>query len=641
MVMSAVSCLLGFLSIQSALYSVDCKSNSAVLDSFGQTLSLEKIYDFSKMENEINFYDRASVSCPTTWVTALSGLESLNCAHNRLCKDLIDRFARVQKCAVIFTDHEKPPDWIPAAAQDKIKWIPMSSHISSMRSDISLDWNRFFESSSHRSPQESYHRQWIVNLKPWFLDVSAKINPFSSSLFFWVDIILFSEKPVHLDMINFLPRMLPSAIGLLNVKPFTSEELHLGNGAQSWVHMNCKEQLSQPPDCSVENPRRCDERISGLIFGGHPEAVAAWRKAYYKSLQKSLSNNWFVGTHENAIVSACMEHPKICSLVMPECELDSQDLECLLSSFHTDFTKNSFHLQPSMNQEVTWVATEIGGQMGNQMFMMASSYGIAHSRKAKWCITNLHESKYLKNFKWRTQPVACPGMSLKIFNLTGDSNFWIISTVFSAANEGVGFARYTPSIVNSKSKDIFVGLFLQSYKYFKESGLPFVLKTQRSAQEWVHVNKVDVGIHVRRGDKHTDTGNVVTPLKYFFMAVKKMQDLHGTSLSFVVCTDDPAWVREQPPFQGMSVLSTSNPAFDMAVLAACQHHIMSIGTYGWWGTFLGDGPNSTNIYPVLQFTVPLIRGFSHIDYFPPNWIPIDYEREELAGIPDVITAKDL
>jgi hypothetical protein len=296
-----------------------------------------------------------------------------------------------------------------------------------------------------------------------------------------------------------------------------------------------------------------------------------------------------------------------------------------MKSFQHESLRAWFHLHPIRDAEESWVAVEIGGQMGNQMFMLASSYGIAQTRKAKWCVSNLASSKYIKDFIWLTKPLPCPGWSWKIFNITGDSTFFVISTTFTAANEGVGFARYTESILTSPESNIFVGLFLQSHKYFSASGLPFMLRPHLSASEWVKANRVSAGIHVRRGDKATDTGNVVTPLKYFFMAVRKMREIHGSDLSFVVCTDDKEWVQQQAPFKGMLVLSSPSPAFDMSVLAACKHRIMSIGTYGWWGTYLGDSPTSTNIYPVLQFTVPLIRGFSHSDYFPSHWIPIDYE----------------
>jgi galactoside 2-L-fucosyltransferase 1/2 len=263
--------------------------------------------------------------------------------------------------------------------------------------------------------------------------------------------------------------------------------------------------------------------------------------------------------------------------------------------------------------------------MGNQMFMLASSYGIAQSRRAKWCVSNLASSKYTEDFIWLTKPLPCPGWSWKIFNVTGDSTFFVLSTSFTAANEGVGFARYAASIPTSPGRNIFVGLFLQSHRYFNASGLPFALRPRLAARAWVDAHGVAVGIHVRRGDKAADTGNVVTPLRYFAMAVQRMRDMHGPALSFVVCTDDAAWVRRQAPFGGMRVLSSPSPAFDMAVLAACRHRIVSIGTFGWWGAYLGDSPAGTTIYPVRQFTAPLIRGFSQGDYFPPHWTPIDYE----------------
>ena len=620
----AICSLFGVFRVNLPFSSETCNNDDTVFDSLRNADSLARIYDFPKMESDINFNDKADTFCRTTWVTALYGIESLNCAQNSLCQQLLEKFVKVDKCSIVFTDHEKPMDRV---ASSKIKWIPIAAHISSMRADLSLHWNHYFEGGVHRSPQEAYHRQWIKNLKPWFLDISARMNPFESTAFFWVDIDAFSDIDSHTDMLNFLPMMKSSSIYFVNLNPFSSGELFVEE-SKSWMQSYCRKVQSQHPSCFVESPRECEKKISGVVFGGHAPSLIHWRKAYYSSLQKLIANNWYIGNHENVIISACFEDPKVCSLVISDCQHGSPTLRCLLGSFQSQATRNSFHLKPILSQKESWVAIEIGGQLGNQMFMLASSFGIAQSRKAKWCVSNLKNSPYIKHFTWLTEPLQCPGFSLKIFNLTGDSTFFVISNVFVAANEGVGFAKYTPSILTSTDENIFVGLFLQSFKYFQQSGLPFVLNTQRSAERWVETNKVQVGIHVRRGDKHTDTGNVVTPLRYFYMAISKMREIHGAELAFVVCTDDADWVKQQEPFHGMQVLSTHNPAFDMAVLAACQHHIMSIGTYGWWGTYLGDSPNSTNIYPVLQFTVPLIRGFSHKDYFPPNWIPIDYEVDD-------------
>jgi len=58
---------------------------------------------------------------------------------------------------------------------------------------------------------------------------------------------------------------------------------------------------------------------------------------------------------------------------------------------------------------------------------------------------------------------------------------------------------------------------------------------------------------------------------------------------------------------------------DMAIMAACDHAIMSTGSFGWWGAWLANG---TTIYyggwPKVGSTLEFM--FNREDFFPPSWI---------------------
>jgi galactoside 2-L-fucosyltransferase 1/2 len=58
---------------------------------------------------------------------------------------------------------------------------------------------------------------------------------------------------------------------------------------------------------------------------------------------------------------------------------------------------------------------------------------------------------------------------------------------------------------------------------------------------------------------------------------------------------------------------------DLAILSACNHTIMTVGTYGWWAGYLAGG---TTVY-LRNFPAArseLDRWFSRDDFFPPDWI---------------------
>ena len=124
---------------------------------------------------------------------------------------------------------------------------------------------------------------------------------------------------------------------------------------------------------------------------------------------------------------------------------------------------------------------------------------------------------------------------------------------------------------------------------------------EESAKVWVAELNITSAIHVRLWDKMTAFANIVPLLHYYYQAIETLPLLfpHQTQL-FVAC------VHGQLLFRDMHVVSNAvNPSFDMAVIAACQHKIISIGTLGWWGAFMTD--TGTNETPAVIYHLPQVE----------------------------------
>ena len=69
-------------------------------------------------------------------------------------------------------------------------------------------------------------------------------------------------------------------------------------------------------------------------------------------------------------------------------------------------------------------------------------------------------------------------------------------------------------------------------------------------------------------------------------------------------------------------VGTESATVDLAVLAGCDHFIMSMGTYSWWAGWLTGGI-------VVYYRHPAREGsryskiFNHADFFPPHWVPLE------------------
>lgn len=142
---------------------------------------------------------------------------------------------------------------------------------------------------------------------------------------------------------------------------------------------------------------------------------------------------------------------------------------------------------------------------------------------------------------------------------------------------------------------------------------------------------VRVGVHVRRGDFLNDwankTGFTVADrdylnqsMAYFLQRYRRVQ--------FIVASNDIDWCRsniEPSSFNQELVNITFSVGHaaeqDLALLARCNHTVMTTGTYSWWASWLANG---TTVYykefPRRGST--LWQRSRAADYFPPTWIPM-------------------
>ncbi|XP_037070878.1 galactoside 2-alpha-L-fucosyltransferase 3-like [Pollicipes pollicipes] len=106
---------------------------------------------------------------------------------------------------------------------------------------------------------------------------------------------------------------------------------------------------------------------------------------------------------------------------------------------------------------------------------------------------------------------------------------------------------------------------------------------------------VFVGVHVRRTDyaawmERSVRGHLVG-FDYLYRAMALMRRRWPTA-AFVVTSDDLGWCRRA--LRGRDVFLVGDrdvrrPGADLALLAACNHSILTHGTFGFWAGYLAGG----------------------------------------------------
>jgi Glycosyl transferase family 11 len=190
------------------------------------------------------------------------------------------------------------------------------------------------------------------------------------------------------------------------------------------------------------------------------------------------------------------------------------------------------------------------GQLGNQLWEIASTIGIAHREG---------------------EPAGFP--------------FWRYRPYFAVPDE------LFADLAGTESRDL--GLdYLQDLSNFEEIEdvirayfRPQIPLWERLATRFESLLALPhkTSVHVRKGDYLTHNGFFVDlPVAYYAEAMSL------TGGPYVVFSDDIAWCRDNLP--GDCLFMERNRDYeDLFLMAACDEHIMANSTFSWWGAWLGGG----------------------------------------------------
>ena len=257
------------------------------------------------------------------------------------------------------------------------------------------------------------------------------------------------------------------------------------------------------------------------------------------------------------------------------------------------------------------------GRLGNQLFQLASMQGLAAKSACSLCLRGVEE---LAN-DFEGVPPECSAATPP--NQVSEDGYAIFHD----------WTFHNDTVVNG---------FLQSFQYFEadvRSKIKIKHHVVKEAREVVRAfhDKVTAGIHVRRSDTLSLAYPGTHPNERFFDFAMQYYRNKFQSVQFLVVSDDRNWCASQSFFQTNDVLvlglkrrwwtwqfwrpaltKEHRPVVDMAILASCTHNIATVGSFGWWGAFLGGGEVVHYTWQDMAFNES--KGFVGANYYPPNWV---------------------
>lgn len=255
------------------------------------------------------------------------------------------------------------------------------------------------------------------------------------------------------------------------------------------------------------------------------------------------------------------------------------------------------------------------GRLGNQLFQVASTIGIAERQR--------DEPRFPE---WDYRPYFC------------------MPDRYFGAQIGIDATKFVPHIderaqVYLQDYNLFAHMKNEIRCFFEPSELAWGIMMQDENRWVLELPQPVTVLHVRRGDNvtHPQGYHPLRSMDYYERALERTQG------SVLVLSDDIPWCRTNVPsivgnrdlcfYAGTArpreyadrIAYEHSPAMDWLDVqlgaSVAQNVIMSNSTYSWWIGFLAN-PSVTVFYPTNWYG----RHLRYVDaslMFPPEWVELD------------------
>lgn len=253
------------------------------------------------------------------------------------------------------------------------------------------------------------------------------------------------------------------------------------------------------------------------------------------------------------------------------------------------------------------------GRLGNQLFQVASTIGLAHSTGRE---PSLPFWKYAKYFQGKHPQGPQLGVQMR------EPHF------------------HHSDFVPNDGRDYDLSEYLQSEKYWKEIE-PEIRKHFKWEKEFFMavrnkylgvIKKKTIAISVRRGDYVGNPNYELLPAMYYILALyENFPDWRYHNLLFF--SDDMDWCRLHfkclpnayfaTDFDNKDYFFSETAIEQLCLGSMCDHFILSNSTFSWWMAYLAN--KGKVVRPTHYLAGDLKRKCNMKDFWPKDWIEFDHK----------------
>jgi len=249
------------------------------------------------------------------------------------------------------------------------------------------------------------------------------------------------------------------------------------------------------------------------------------------------------------------------------------------------------------------------GNLGNQLFQIASTIGIATRNNQSYCFPSWKYSIYFEN-------------------------------EFDVLNKNVDFEsilekQYCYSDIILEYKNFDLSGWFQTEKYFNVEKIKSIFQFNKEfldnlVQNNINLfNKKNILISVRRGDFVNHPFYFQTNYQFYFLAIKNnFPDWKDRTLIFA--SDDISYCKFHFSFLKNAVFLENLSAIEQLALGSkCDDFVISNSTFSWWLAWLGEKNKTKIIRPIKNFRGTFALENNDKDFFPERWVPFDESKFHL------------
>ena len=294
----------------------------------------------------------------------------------------------------------------------------------------------------------------------------------------------------------------------------------------------------------------------------------------------------------------------------------------------TEDSGRSKSMGNSQKQEIFFIFKQIEmGRLGNFLFQYASTMGIANytNRVAIFGKELIPLMRIFPKMKLNTQEHFSP-----VWPPVKENSAW----------------NFDEKLFNLEKSNITLKGFLLSFRYFENISTwlykdilshmneALVSKAEHFVREGKKQYELDNGstpttvcVHVRRGDKATEHAyevhGVRIPSYEDVKSAMKSMETKYRHVVFIVASDDREWCFRYISLvsENVHISNMTSVEEDFVLMSSCDHMIMTVGTFGWWASWLTSQRGGTSMYYKYPFTTTsgARKRFVSEDHFPHKW----------------------